>query len=58
MATEILYEGGAILDHGANLDNHGVMVSQGRIAEVAPRDRFQGFTGFRVISPMAHCCRG
>ena len=49
MTTETLYEGGTILDGaGASLENHGVMVRDGRIAEVAPRDRFQGFTGFRV----------
>jgi len=49
MTTETLYEGGTILDGaGASLENHGVMVRDGRIVEVAPRDRFQGFTGFRV----------
>ncbi|UUX50785.1 amidohydrolase family protein [Nisaea acidiphila] len=49
MTEETLYEGGTILDgSGATLEAHGVMVRDGRIAELAPLDRFQGFTGFRV----------
>ncbi|MBO6559583.1 MAG: amidohydrolase family protein [Nisaea sp.] len=49
MVKETLYEGGTVLDGtGARLEKHGVMVRDGRIAELAPLDRFQGFAGFRV----------
>jgi len=49
MVKETLYAGGTVLDGtGASLESHGVMVKDGKIAEVAPLDRFQGFEGFRV----------
>ncbi|MEC7675281.1 MAG: amidohydrolase family protein, partial [Pseudomonadota bacterium] len=44
-----LFIGGKVFDgRGTLLDGHGVMVREGRIAEVAPADRFAGFTGVRV----------
>ena len=49
LVMDQLFIGGKVFDgRGTLLDGHGVMVREGRIAEVAPADRFAGFTGVRV----------
>ena len=49
LVMDRLFIGGKVFDgRGTLLDGHGVMVREGRIAEVAPADRFAGFTGVRV----------
>ena len=52
-----LFIGGKGFDgRGTLLDGHGVMARERRIAEVAPADRFAGFTGVRSTPPVPSCC--
>ena len=59
LVMDRLFIGSKVFDgRGTLLDGHGVMVREGRIAEVAPADQFAGFTGVSVDTTWCHLVAG